>query len=164
MVQLYSMYAVSTVHSVHCTARVSGGTQYRVSWPASRWCEIMVTVGCSDKSRFSSLVLASLLRSSATATRGKGTIAETYFRVESRLFPYYVLYLDRVFLTYTSLGTCFELQPVFLIRIRIHKIHKFLSLPDSLVRGIDPNPNPDLYIIKKNSKENLDFYSFVTSL
>ena len=101
MVQLYSMYAVSTVHGVQCTARVAGGTQYRVSWPASRLCEIMVTVGCSDKSRFSSLVLASLLRSSATAIRGKGTINETYFHVESFLIKAFFFTmscnLDRVF-------------------------------------------------------------------
>jgi hypothetical protein len=40
--------------------------------------------------------------------------------------------------------------PVF--RIRIHRVHMFLGL-------MDPDPS----IIKKNSKKNLDFYSFVTS-
>ncbi len=48
------------------------------------------------------------------------------------------------------------------IRIRIHRIHMFLGLldpdPDPSVRGMDPlSPS-------KKSKENLDFYCFVTSL
>ncbi len=138
------MYTGSTVHSVQCTARVSGGTQYRVSWPASRLCEIMVTVGCSDKSRFSSLVLASLLRSSATAIRGKGTIAETYFHVKSFLIKAFFhtlsCNLDRVF----PLDPYFELHPVF--RIQIHKMR--IPDADSLVGGTDPVPDPDLSIRK----------------
>jgi hypothetical protein len=46
-------------------------------------------------------------------------------------------------------------------RILIHRIHMFLGLPvpDTLVRGIDPDPDPS--IIKQNSKENLDFYRTV---
>jgi hypothetical protein len=40
----------------------------------------------------------------------------------------------------------------------------FLRLPDpdSLVRGVDPAPEPT--IIKQKSKKNLDSYCFVTSL
>jgi hypothetical protein len=51
------------------------------------------------------------------------------------------------------------------LRIRIHRIHVFLGLldPDLLVRGMDPDPGLDPSIIKQNSKENLDFYCFVTS-
>jgi hypothetical protein len=47
------------------------------------------------------------------------------------------------------------LQPVLRIRIRIriHRIQKFLSL-------LDPDPDPS---ISKNSKKNLDFSCFVTS-
>jgi hypothetical protein len=30
------------------------------------------------------------------------------------------------------------------IRIRIHRIHMFLGLPDPLVRGMDPDPVPAL--------------------
>jgi hypothetical protein len=39
----------------------------------------------------------------------------------------------------------------------------FLGLvdPDPLVRCMDPDPDP--YPLSKNSKKNLDFYSFVTS-
>ncbi len=51
------------------------------------------------------------------------------------------------------------------LRIRIHRIHMFLDHkdpdPDPLVRGMDPAPDPS--IISKNSKKNIDFYSFVTS-
>jgi hypothetical protein len=52
-----------------------------------------------------------------------------------------------------------KIQAVFRIRIRIRK---FLDHPDPdpLVRDTDPDPS----IIKQNSKENLDFYCFVTSL
>ncbi len=32
-------------------------------------------------------------------------------------------------------------------------------LPDSVVRGMDPDPDP--FIIKQKSKKNLDFYCFV---
>jgi hypothetical protein len=45
----------------------------------------------------------------------------------------------------------------------------FLHLldPDPLVRGLDLDPasapDPDPFIIKQNSKKNLDFYCFVTS-
>jgi hypothetical protein len=40
----------------------------------------------------------------------------------------------------------------------------FLGLPDPdpLVRGMDPDPNPDPSIIKQNTK-NLDSYCFVTA-
>jgi hypothetical protein len=43
-------------------------------------------------------------------------------------------------------------------------IHMFLGLPDPdpLVRDVDPDPN--LSIIKQNSKKNLDSYCFVTFL
>jgi hypothetical protein len=48
-------------------------------------------------------------------------------------------------------------QPV--LRIRIHLSHMFLSLldlvPDPLVRGMDPTPDPDPSIIKQNSKKTL---------
>jgi hypothetical protein len=37
------------------------------------------------------------------------------------------------------------------LRIRIHRIHMFLGLPD-----------PDPSVIKQNSKKNLDSYYFVT--
>ncbi len=46
-----------------------------------------------------------------------------------------------------------HLQAVFRIRIRIHRIHMFLGLPDPdpLVRGMDPDPaldpDPDPSII-----------------
>ncbi len=47
------------------------------------------------------------------------------------------------------------------IRIRIHRIHMFLGLldtdPDPLVTGMD-------LLLSKNSKKNLDFYYFVTSI
>ncbi len=45
------------------------------------------------------------------------------------------------------------------------RIHVFLGFPDPdpLVRGMDPDPGLDPSIIKQNSKENLDFYCFVTS-
>ena len=47
-------------------------------------------------------------------------------------------------------------RPVLRIRIRF-RIHIFWGLldPDSLVRGMDPDPS-------KNSKKNLDSYCFVT--
>ncbi len=37
-------------------------------------------------------------------------------------------------------------EPVF--RIRIHRIHMFLGLldPDPLVRGMDPDPDPSIFI------------------
>ncbi len=62
-----------------------------------------------------------------------------------------------------------DFQAVF--RIRIYRIHMFLGLPDpdSLNRGMDPDPamDPDPSIIlllsSKNSKNNLDSYCFVTS-
>jgi hypothetical protein len=56
-------------------------------------------------------------------------------------------------------------QTVFWIRIRI-RIHMFLDHkdPDPLVRGMDPDPDPSILLsLSKNSKKNLDFYSFVTS-
>ncbi len=46
-------------------------------------------------------------------------------------------------------------QAVFRIRIRIHRIHMFLGLPDPdpLVRGMDPDPaldpNPSIFMKKK---------------
>jgi hypothetical protein len=50
--------------------------------------------------------------------------------------------------------------PMF--RISIRGIRNFLGLsdPDPLARGMDP----DSSIIKQNSKKNLDFFCFVTSL
>jgi hypothetical protein len=44
------------------------------------------------------------------------------------------------------------INSVFRIRIRIHRIHMFLVLPD-----------PDPSISKQNSKKNLDSYCFLTS-
>ena len=48
------------------------------------------------------------------------------------------------------------------LRIRIHRIHMLLGLPDPypdpFVRGMDP----DLSINMKNSKKNLDSFYFVT--
>jgi hypothetical protein len=40
-------------------------------------------------------------------------------------------------------------QKLAVLRIRIHRIHMFLGLPDPdpLVRGIDPDPDPDPSII-----------------
>ncbi len=38
-------------------------------------------------------------------------------------------------------------------RIQIHKIRKFLGLPDPLVKGVDPEPDPSN--IKQNSKKTL---------
>ncbi len=50
-----------------------------------------------------------------------------------------------------------------MFRIRIHRIHMFLGLPDPdpdpIVRGMDPDPS----IIKQNGTKNLDSYGFVTS-
>jgi hypothetical protein len=42
------------------------------------------------------------------------------------------------------------LQPVLRIRIRIHRIHMFLGLPDPdpLVRGMDPDPDPSIIMQK----------------
>jgi hypothetical protein len=49
-------------------------------------------------------------------------------------------------------------------RIRIHRIHMFLSLldpdPDPLVGGMDPDPDPS--IIMHHCKKNLDSFYFVT--
>ncbi len=56
------------------------------------------------------------------------------------------------------------------LRIRIHRIHMFLGLPDPLVRGMDPDPDPALdpdpsiIIQKYRSKKNHDSYYFVTFL
>jgi hypothetical protein len=49
--------------------------------------------------------------------------------------------------------------PVFWIRIRIHRIHMFLGLPDPdpIVRGMDPDPDPNPSIMISssiNSKKN----------
>ncbi len=55
-----------------------------------------------------------------------------------------------------------------MLRIRIHRIHMFLGLPDPdpLVRCMNPDPapgpDPDPSIIMQNSKKNLDSYYFVT--
>jgi hypothetical protein len=62
-------------------------------------------------------------------------------------------------------------EPLLRIRIRVHRIHVFLGLldpdPDPFVRGMDPNPATIrfwiLLSLSKNSKENFDFYCFVTS-
>jgi hypothetical protein len=45
------------------------------------------------------------------------------------------------------------------------RIHMFFDLPDPdpLVRGMDPERIRILPSLSKNSKKNLDFYSFVTS-
>jgi hypothetical protein len=42
------------------------------------------------------------------------------------------------------------LKPVLRIRIRIHRIHMFLGLPDPdpLVRGMDPDPDPSIIMQK----------------
>ncbi len=42
----------------------------------------------------------------------------------------------------------------------------FLGLPDPdlLVRGMDPDPDPDLLSASKNCKESLDSYCFVAFL
>ncbi len=53
-----------------------------------------------------------------------------------------------------------------MFRIRIHRMHIFLSLPDPdpLVRGMDPDPDPSPATHQaKNSKKNLDSYCFVAS-
>jgi hypothetical protein len=59
------------------------------------------------------------------------------------------------------------LTAVLRIRIRIHRIHVFLGLldPDPLVRGMDPDQDPDLdpSNIMQKSKKTLDFSCFVTS-
>jgi hypothetical protein len=40
--------------------------------------------------------------------------------------------------------------------VRIHRIHMFLGLlEDPLVRGMDPDPHPDPFIINQNSKKIL---------
>ncbi len=56
------------------------------------------------------------------------------------------------------------LNTVFRIRIRIHRIHMFLGLPnpDSLVRGVDQDPNSSIILqsSSKNSKQNLNSYCF----
>jgi hypothetical protein len=48
--------------------------------------------------------------------------------------------------SFTLFATILHIAPVFRIRIRIHRIHVFLGLPDPdpLVRGMDPDPNPAL--------------------
>ncbi len=53
-----------------------------------------------------------------------------------------------------------EVKP--LCRIRIHKIHMFLGLPDPdpLFRGMDPDPS---IIKQKKYAKNIDSYCFVTS-
>jgi hypothetical protein len=49
--------------------------------------------------------------------------------------------------TYTS--TCITLS-VLRIRLQIHRIHMFLSLPDPdpLVRGMNPDPDPSIIMQK----------------
>jgi hypothetical protein len=42
------------------------------------------------------------------------------------------------------------------LRIRIHRIHMFLGLPDPLARGMEPDPDPST--IKQNSKKTLDSF------
>jgi hypothetical protein len=44
-----------------------------------------------------------------------------------------------------------ERSPLFLAVFRIHRLHMFLGLsdPDPLVRGMDPDPDPVLSIIKQ---------------
>jgi hypothetical protein len=44
---------------------------------------------------------------------------------------------------------CQKTSVLRVFRIRIHQIHKFLGLldPDLLIRGIDPDPHPDLEYI-----------------
>jgi len=53
------------------------------------------------------------------------------------------------------------------LRIRIHRIHMSLGLPDPdpLVKSMDPDPDPSIIFLSssKNSKKNLDSYCFVTS-
>ncbi len=70
-------------------------------------------------------------------------------------------WLALIFLAWVPIGW---FKPVFRIRIRIHRIHMFLGLPDPdpLVRGMDPDPDPSI-IKQKNSKKNFDSYCFVTS-
>ncbi len=50
---------------------------------------------------------------------------------------------EQVFIPKT---TSTEFSSVFRIRIRIHRIHMFLGLPDPdlLVRGMDPDPDPSI--------------------
>jgi hypothetical protein len=52
-------------------------------------------------------------------------------------------------------------------RIRIHRIHMFLGLPDTdpdtLVRGMDPAPDPDPSIVMQNSKKKPCFRLFCDS-
>ncbi len=62
----------------------------------------------------------------------------------------FVVYYQGIFVvgTFTSI-----FKTVF--RIRIHRIHMFLGLPDS---------DPDLLYSGKNFKKNLKFYCFVTFL
>jgi hypothetical protein len=57
------------------------------------------------------------------------------------LFQVYIL-ADKV-----RLRSC---DPVLRIRIRIHRIHMFLGLPDPdpLVRGMDPDPDPSIIMQK----------------
>jgi hypothetical protein len=60
------------------------------------------------------------------------------------------------------------LKALLWIRIRIHRIRiaPVLGLldpyQDPLVRGMDPDQEPDRSIIKPKSKKSLDFYCFVT--
>ncbi len=52
------------------------------------------------------------------------------------------------------------------VRIRIYRIHMFLSLPDPLVRGkMDPDPDHSIILLSssKNSKKDLVSYCFETS-
>jgi hypothetical protein len=51
-------------------------------------------------------------------------------------------------------------EPLLQIRIRIRM---FLGIPDPLVRGTDRDADPSMSS-SKNSKKNLDFLCFVTSL
>jgi hypothetical protein len=46
---------------------------------------------------------------------------------------------EKTILSITDLEQLF--QAVFRIRIRIHRIHVFLGLPDPLVRDPDPDPS-----------------------
>jgi hypothetical protein len=49
-----------------------------------------------------------------------------------------------------------------MLRIRIRRILMFLGLPEPDTLVSDPDPDP--FIISKNSKKNIDSYGFVTFL
>ncbi len=58
------------------------------------------------------------------------------------------------------LNTWLSIKSTITYSSMLRMIRIFLGILDPLVRGPDPDPAPDP--LSKNSKKNLDYYSFVT--